>query len=193
MRLLGNVDLRTSELPNSLEFTASREDGLIETIAIPLFALIVLWMFWRRGTLWLRIIAGFAAVSTFLALFANWNQGGETRLRVTSDGVRAEGNLGQLFSTSVAVAMDDISSIGFYDRDGEGGISGLYVRHGWRFWPVLPHLSKEQSQAVVDAITKKFPEIPVESALDSSLFADSGKLISLGLSKPSERVTDRRD
>jgi hypothetical protein len=85
MRLLGNVDLRTSELPNSLEFTASREDGLIETIAIPLFALIVLWMFWRSGTLWLRIIAGFAAVSTFLALFANWIQGGETRLRVTSE------------------------------------------------------------------------------------------------------------
>jgi|GEM_PF-2930225 len=190
MSLLGNVELKSTELPDALEFTVSREDGLIESVAVPIFALFVLWMFWRTGTLWLRVIAGFAAVTTFLAFFANWIQGGETKLRVTREGLFAEGNLGQLFSTSIALAIEDVSSIGFYDGGGDGGIYGLYARHGWKFTPVLPRLSQEQAEMVVDAIAKKFPEIPAESALNCSLFGDGGKLISLGLSKSDSKDTD---
>ena len=179
MSLLGNVELKTSEFPDALEFTVTRDDGLLETIAIPAITIVVMWLFWRTGNLWLRFISGCAVGLTALAAFANWKQGRETKLRVTLEGVTARGNLGQLFATSVAVALGDISSIGFYDGGGDG-ISGLYVRRGWRFCLLLPRLSKEQSQLVVDAITKRFPGIPTKTGLNPSLFGDRGKLISLG-------------
>jgi hypothetical protein len=193
MGLLGNVELKTTELPDALEFTVTREDALLETVAIPAITIIVMWaFFWRTGNLWLRIVSGSAVGFAILAAIANRIQGGETKLRVTLDRVIAEGNLGQLFSASVAVAMSDISSIGFYDG-GEDGISGLYVRHGWRLTLVLPRLSREQSQIVVEAMAKKFPEIPAEIALNCSLLGDAGKLISLGLCKSKRKVTNRRE
>jgi hypothetical protein len=193
MSLLGNVELKTTELPDALEFTVTREDSLLENVAIPAITIIVMWaFFWRTGNLWLRFISGFAAGFTILAAFANWIQGGETRLRVTLDGAIAEGNLGQLLSTPVSVAIADISSIGFYDGGGDGGISGLYVRHGWRFSPLLPRLSQEQSQLVVDAIIRKFPGIPAESALNPHLFGDGERLVSLGLSKPGSTAQKNR-
>ncbi len=194
MNLLGNVELMTTEFPDALEFTVTREGALLETVVIPAITIIVMWaFFWRTGNLWLRIISGSAAGFTIFAAFANWIQGGKTKLRVTLEGVMAEGSLGQLFSTSVSVAIADISSIGFYDGGGDGGISGLYVRHGWRFTPVLPRLSREQAQLVVDAITNKFPGIPADSALNAHLFGDGGRLTSLGLSKSSSRGTGRQE
>ncbi len=192
MSLLGKVELKTTELPDALEFTVTREGALLETVAIPAITIIVMWaFFWRTGNLWLRIISGSAVGFTALAAFANWKQGRETKLRVTLDGVTARGNLGQLFSTSVAVPMRNISSIGFYDGGGDG-ISGLYVRRGWRLCLVLPRLSKEQSQLVLDAITKKFPGIPAKNALNSSLFGDGGRLISQGFSGSDTQDSNKR-
>lgn len=192
MSLLGEVELKTTELPDALEFTVTREDRLLEIVGIPAITIIIMWaFFWRTGNLWLRFISGSAAGFTILAALTSWIQGGETKLRVTLEGVIAEGNLGQLFSTSVSVAIADISSIGFYDGGGDS-ISGLYVRNGWRFLPVLPHLSQEQSQLVVDAIAKKFPGIPAESTLNPYLFGDGGRLTSLGLSKSRNKGTSGR-
>ena len=168
MSLLSNIELKIVELPDALEFTVSREEGLIESVAFPVFAFFVLWMFWRMGTLWIHILAGIAAASTSLTLFVNWIQGGETKLRVTCEEIRAEGNLGRLFSTSVTIPVTDVASIRF-DNGGDGGISGLYVRHGWRFTPVLPRLTLEQTQTVVEAIRQRFPEIPADSGVNFSL------------------------
>lgn len=185
MSLLGEVDLKITEFPGTLEFTVTREVGLIETVAIPAITIFVLMMFWFTGNLWIRFIACSATAFTAFAVFANWIQGNETKLRATSDGVTARGNLGQLFITSVAIARKDISTITFHDGGGDGGISGLYVRHRWRFRLVLPYISREQAQTIVDAINHKFPDIPTESALNSC--SPSGGLISLGLSE-SEHV-----
>jgi hypothetical protein len=182
MSLLGNVELKTTELRDALEFTVSREDGLIETIVVPVGAFVVVWMFWRIGALWPRLIAILSAVSMSLAYFANWIQGGETNLRVTREGLFAEGNLGNLFSTSVTVAIEDVSSIGYWVGPGEDGPSGLYARGNWQFWMLLPHLSREDAETVVATIQKKFPFMPSENTLSSSMFGDGGKLISLGLS-----------
>lgn len=194
MNLLGDVELKITELPDALEFIVVREGSLLETVGIPAITIIIMWaFFWRTGNLWLRFISGSAVGFTILAAFANWIQGGETKLRVTLEGVIAEGNLGQLFSTSISVAIADISSIGYYDGGGDDGTPGLYVRHGWRFQPVLPRLSREQSQLVVDAITEKFPGIPAEAALNPYLFGDGGRLISLGLSKSSGKGRSGRD
>ena len=193
MNLLGNVELNTTELPDALEFNVVRESSLLETVGIPAIAIILLWaFFWRTGSPWLRLISGCAAGFTVFASFANWRQGGETKLSVTTESVAAEGNLGQVSSGSVSAAIADISSIGYYGGGGDG-IPGLYARQKWRFTLLLPHLSAEQSQQVTDAIKKKFPEIPAESALNTYLFGDDGSLISLGLAKsdttnPDERV-----
>ena len=193
MSLLGDIELKTTELPDALEFTVTRSDSLLENVGIPAITISLMWaFFWRNGNLWLRIISGAAVGFTILAALANRIQGNETRLRVTLDGVVAEGNLGQLFSTSASVAIADISSIGFHDG-GDGGISGLYARRGWRFQLLLPHLNQQQSQSVVDAITKKFPGIPAESALNNSLFGDGGRLTTLGLSKSSDKGTSREE
>lgn len=193
MSLLGDIELKTTELPDALEFTATRSDSLLENVAIPAITIILMWaFFWRNGNLWLRIISGAAVGFTILAALANRIQGNETRLRVTLDGVVAEGNLGQLFSTSASVAIADISSLCFHDG-GDGGISGLYARRGWRFVLLLPRLNQQQSQSVVDAITKKFPGIPAESALNSSLFGDGGRLTTLSLSKSRDKGTSRQE
>ena len=190
MSLFGNVELKTTELPDALEFTVMREGSLLETVGIPAITIIVMWaFFWRTGNPWLRLISGSAVAFTIFATVANRIQGGETRLRVTLEGVVAEGNLGQLFSTSVSVAIADISSIGYYDG-GDGGIWGLYVRHGWRFTPLLPHLSPDQSRLVVDAIANKFPGMPAETALNTHVFGDGGRLIGLGLAKNNTKRPD---
>ena len=193
MSLFGDIELKTTELPDALEFTATRSDSILENVAIPAITIILMWaFFWRNGNLWLRIISGAAVGFTILAALANRIQGNETRLRVTLDGVVAEGNLGQLFSTSASVAIGDISSIGFHDG-GDSGISGLYARRGWRFVLLLPRLNQQQSQSVVDAITKKFPGIPAESALNPSLFGNGGRLTTLSLSKSSHKGTSRQE
>ena len=194
MSLLGNVELKTLELPDALEFTVMREDSLLETVGIPAITIILMWaFFWRNGNLWLRFISGSAVCFTILAALANRIQGGETKLRVTIEGVVAEGNLGQLFTKSVSVAVADISSIGYYDGGGDGGIFGLYVRYGWRFTPLLPRLSPEQSQQVVDAINRKFPGMPAEGTLNPYVFGDGGRLIGLGLSKSRNKGEGRQE
>ena len=190
MRLLGKVEIRTVELPNALEFIASREESLIETFGIPAFALVVLWWFWRTGNLWLRIISGVAAGFTMLAAIANHIQGGETRLSVTGDELLAEGNLGGLFSTHERITVSRVSSIR-YDHGGDG-IPGLYAFHGWRSTLLLPYLSPDQANAVVDTIHRKFPHIPAKpkssvSISGLAIFDRGDQITTLGLSDPGQK------
>lgn len=191
MQLLGKVVLKTVELPNALEFVASREENLIESFIIPAFALIVLWWFWRTGNLWLRIIAGVAAAFTMLAAAANRIQGGETKLRVTSNELVAEGNLGRLFSTHENVPVGDLSSIR-YEGGGDGEIFGLYARRGWRSTLLLPYLSVAQANEIADTIGRKFPGIPAEQNSPASLsdlmfFGSGDQTTTLGLSDPGKK------
>lgn len=192
MPLQGKVETKALELPDALEFTASREEGLIETLIIPAGILVLLWWFWRTGNLWLRIIAGVAAATTLLATIANRIQGGETRLRVTSDEIVAEGNLGRLFSTSARIATNTVSSIR-YDDGGDGGISGLYAFHGWRSTLLLPYVTTDQANTLVDTIRRKFPSIPAGrhsgfSISDIAVFDRGAQITTLGLSD-----TDKKD
>lgn len=184
MGIVGKTEITTVELPNALEFSITREDGLFEQIVAPCLAALALWMFWKTGQLG-RLIAGFAGVTTVLAFVANWLQGRGTMLRVTSDELFAEGNLGRLFSTSVRIPAADISSIYFY-MSGEGDDSGLYVRHGWSSTRVLPCLTEEQADTIVDAIAAKFPQLPTSNGPTSFLF-NSDPLTSLGLSDSKDK------
>ena len=103
MQLRGEIELKKTEHSDALEFTVSREESILESVVFPVFALAVLWWFWRIGGLWPRILAGFAAISSAAAYIANRVQGGETRLRVTSDGVRF---LGPAFQPNAATSED---------------------------------------------------------------------------------------
>lgn len=197
MDLVGKVEIRTVELPDSLEFTASREEGLVEKFAIPAFTLMVLCWFWSSGNLWLRVIAGVAAATTVAALIANRVQGSETRLRITSDEVVAEGNLGRFFSTRERIAVSDVSSIR-YDDGGDGGISGLYARQRWRSTLLLPWLTVDQTNVTIDVIRRKFPHIPAErhspfSISDLPIFDHRDEITTLGLSDSDENKTNRTE
>lgn len=187
MQLRGKVELNTVELPDALEITVSRDDGAIESIAFPIFAFVVLAWFWVIGrTWWPRILASIAAISTVAGYISNWIQGGKTTLRVTRDELLAEGNLGRLFSTHEKIPVSNVASIG-YDSGGDGGISGLYVRDGWRSTSLLPNLSPEQVNAVIETIHQKFPNIPIQpyspfTISDLGIFSSGDQMTTLGLS-----------
>lgn len=190
MTFYNTVELKSVELPNALEFTISRESGWLEPIVVPVVTAFVLWIFWRTGALWSRIIAVVVGSSTALSLLASWFQGRETTLRATEDELIAEGNLGRLFSTEIRIAISDVLWIG-YDSGGEGGTSGLYVRIRWGRTCVLPGLSPEQAQSVVDCIERRFPEIPTEYE-GSLLLWDGGPLTQLKLSDRAHKDSERK-
>jgi hypothetical protein len=177
MSLFRKVEVTTVELPNALEFSITREDGLFEQIVAPCLAALVLWIFWKTGSTWVRLITGFAGVTTVLAFVANLLQGRETMLRVTSDELFAEGNLGRLLLTSVGIPAADISSI-YFDTGGEGD--------GWSSTRVLPGLSREQAVAIIDAIARKFPQLATSNGPTSFLY-NSDPLTSLGLSDSKDK------
>jgi len=195
MKLLGTVELKTVELPDELEFTVVREESLFERVAFPVFALAVLGWFWHIGSLWPRILAVFAAISTAAAYIANRIQAGVTRLRVTSDGVIADGNLGKLFTTHEQIGIADIDSIR-YKAGGEDEICGIYARYRWSSKLLLPHLTGDQGNEIIARIHGKFPNIPVEryapvSLSDFSLFDRGGQITTLGLSDSGNSKANR--
>jgi hypothetical protein len=126
VKLFGHAEINSIELPNALEFTVVRVLGWFDWFAWIVLAPSVLWMFWRAGSLWTHAVAIFAGVSTAVYLTANWLQGKETRLRVTSDEILAEGNLGRLFTTTIRIPASEVSSRRYFS-DPEGDSSGVQV------------------------------------------------------------------
>jgi len=190
MKLLGKVELSSFELPDALEFTVTREEDWVTYFIAPGLGLFALWwFFWRIGTPWLRIISGVAAAVTAFSYVANWIQGRETKLRVTSEELAAKGNLSRIFTTNFQVAAADLSSIR-YDDGGDGGFAGLYVWRGWTCTCVLPGVSREQADSIVDAIARRFPDLPTERSKGKGWLGD--KPIELGLSKLNREDTDKK-
>ena len=186
MSLRGKVELKTVELPDAIEFTVSREESVVEQVVFPALALFVLVWFWSIGSLYPRILAVFAGVASAAAWIANRMQGGETTLRVTYDGLVADGNLGHLFSTHEGVGVGELSSIR-YLVGGDGEVSGLSARLDWRTVMLLPHISADQANLIIDKIRHKFPGIPAEpyapfSMSDLSIFDRGSDITTLGLS-----------
>ena len=161
MNLLGNVELSTVELPDALEFTVTRERSSLVYVGIPCLAAGAYWLFWRTGVLWLQLISAFAALLTALTFATDIAHGKETKFRVTRGELVAEGNLGRLFTTEIRIPASTVKRIRF-DEGGEG-ISGLYVRHGWRLTCTLPYVNRLQAQSVIETIQRRFPELPIET------------------------------
>ena len=186
MSLQGDVEVKTIELRDALEFTALRESSAIEGFLAPAFALIVLCWFWFNGNLWIRILTAIGAAWTVAAGIADRVHGGETTLRITIEGVIANGNLGHFWSTHEQVGIVDLAAIRYHPGDGEGETAGLYAHLDWGRRMLLPNISAEQANVIIEAIRQKFPGIPAEpyapfSFSDLSIF-DRGDLITLRLS-----------
>lgn len=182
MRLVGKSEVTTRDLGGELQFTVTREDGLVETIAGPALLAYFLFMAWKANN---YIFLAFGAIGAAW-LLSHWLQGRETELRVTSKELVATGNLGRMFSTEVRVAALDVVSLG-WDSPGEGDNRGLYLKRGWGRVCVLPGLNREQAADVVYAIYRKFPEIGMEEYNSGSfLFGTNSGLTTLGLSKPAQ-------
>jgi hypothetical protein len=180
MNFSGDVEIKTSELPDALEFDVTREGSLYESVFAPVITFVALYFFWKIAHGWSRIILIFIAVSSAAPYVANRLQGRESKLRLTSEEVTAEGNIGRVLSTKFRIAATDVTAIRF-EPGGEGGTPGLYVRHGWAGTCVIPNLNSEQADLIVDAIARRFPHLPTEHSDSKSWLGD--RPIELGLSK----------
>jgi hypothetical protein len=92
---------------------------------------------------------------------------------------------GNLVDSIIPVA--DIQRLEF--RPGFDGDSfearGMYVKHGWSWTCMLPNITGEQCAAAIEAIERRFPEIPFAPERDlTSVFGDD--IIRLNLSQPKQ-------
>jgi hypothetical protein len=180
MKFSGDVEVKTLELPDALEFTVTREAGLYESVVAPVITFVVLYFFWGIAQGWNRIVLLLIVISSAASYIASRLHGRKTKLRVTSEEIVAEGNLDSTFLTSIRLAAVDITAIRYFDG-GEGGTPGLYVRHGWTSACLVPYLSRVDTDSIIDAIARRFPHLPTEHS--SSLGWRGEPLIELGLSK----------
>jgi len=190
MNFSGDVEIKTLELPDAVEFTVTRDDSIYESVVAPVVTAFVLWYIWRAATNgWPRIFVIFAAVTAVAYYIAKRIHGREITLRVESGGLAAKGNMDRLFSTTFELAAADITKIRYY-TGGEGGAGGLYVWYGWANACVLPGISSDQADSIVEAIARRFPHLPTE--FSSSAGWRGEKLIELGLSKLNQKDTERK-
>jgi hypothetical protein len=179
VKFFGHAEVSSVELPNALEFTIVRVLGWFDWLAWIVLMPTVLWMFWRTHSLLAHAIAIFAGVSTAAYLIANFLQGKETKLRVTSDEILAEGNLGKFFTTTIRIPASEVASLRYF-QDAEGNSRGVQVNSKY----VLPGVSKEQGESVIRAITRKFPDTYAEDeGIGSFLFGVDSGITTLGLSE----------
>jgi hypothetical protein len=188
MSFQSETELKTIEFPDALEFTVYRESSFAEGFVAPVATLILLFWVWYIGSLWLCIVILVIAAGTVAASIADRINGNETTLRVTVEGVIARGNLGHLFSTHEQVGICDLASIRYHPGDGEGEAPGLYAHLDWGARMLLPHISGDQANLIIERIRKKFPGVAVESyspfsPSDLLIFDHGEQVITLGLSK----------
>ena len=63
MKLSGEVELKTIELPDALEFIVTRNGSLYEDVLAPVITLVALWYFWKIAFGLYRLILIFIAIS----------------------------------------------------------------------------------------------------------------------------------
>lgn len=167
MTAFGHAELTVKELPDELQFRVNREHGWFMLVALPaicLFAALVSFAVPDRETgFGIALTCGFCFLVSAILAAVYLKQGVRTTtLSVTSQLFEAKGaGLGSFLSfgsSRVVIRVPQISAIRY--TSGDDDPSGLEVRCGfWKSKVLLPGLDREQTRTVIDAISRRFPEI----------------------------------
>ena len=133
MKLVGRVELKTTVLPDGLEFTTEREYGWFEIVLGLTITLFALSIFWRIKTPITHLIVVAISAVVVVSIIAHRVQGSTAKLRVTSDELFAEGNLDRLFTRRLRIPCRDIKSLEYSFEEGP-------LRRHLRETPREPHL-----------------------------------------------------
>lgn len=166
MRPLGSVEFVIEELPGELQIRYSRHAGWIERIVAPAIAassLVIGW-FWQKPPL----IMGGGVLIVFLIV--RWAWGHESVLRVFPDRLIAS----SYFRNTKETSLSNIETIRWLRQDSsdDGLVEGLYISRAGRPECILPLVSEEQARGVTEAISRKFPEYPVNVPIRGSIWFD---------------------
>lgn len=154
MRVLGKAELTTVERPRQIEFASGYQSGWVDFMAPPAALFMVfLWAMIAHYYL----IAWFVVVG-YLLLVLWWLHSPVTRLLVTDTELVARGSLGRSYSDTRRVKTEDLKSLGHF-HGAHNEPLGLYAYHAWTKTCMIPHLTPQESNAIINAIHRKFPDL----------------------------------
>jgi hypothetical protein len=154
VRTIGKAELTTVDRGKQLEFASGYQSGWVDFLAPPAALFIVfLWAMIAH----FYLIAWFVVVG-YLLLVLWWLHSPVTRLLVTDTELVARGNLGRSYSDTRRVKTEDLKSLGHF-HGAHNEPAGLYAYHDWSKTCLIPRLTPQESNAIVAAIHRKFPDI----------------------------------
>jgi len=178
MNVFNKRTLRTIETPDEIQFLLVRRLGWISSLLVSIFATLLVWQSVSSPEFLLLFGAGILALIAFINLLGSKR----TLLEVTRYQITAHGDLGQSFNEYLQLEPSSIRSIGYSAGVQQEHPSGLYATQGWSEHCLMPGLNEVECQQIVDAIYRKFPDIPIGGRDGGSLFFDEdGGIIRLGL------------
>jgi hypothetical protein len=154
VRLLGSADLKTIERPHQLQFVSGYESGWVDFLAPPAALFIVF--------LWAMIVhyyllAWFIVIG-YLLLALWWLHSPVTRLFVSDTELLARGNLGRSYSDTRRVKTDELKSMSHF-HGAQNEPAGLYAYHAWTKTCLIPRLTQQEANSIIETIHRKFPYI----------------------------------
>jgi hypothetical protein len=171
-------------------------EGISACVTVPIHLWRIVWevaggsvfiVFLTRSTMSKVLLDSLLALVVFLIVkdIVSSARGTEVELLVTAAGFVSSGHAPGGYSPG-SIAMDDISNLRYRAAEGGGDDreypSGLYVElyRGNSWSPgkcVLPHLDEAQTNQAIEAIRRRFPDVPFGAA-------EPNGLILLNLNKP---------
>lgn len=164
MTIFGSIEFNVEDLPGELKIRYIRHAGWIDWIVTPAVPVII-----TIG--WFLEVPELIAVGGGLSVlvFALWGWNYARVLQVFPDRL--------IYSNFVRdpreISLADVLSIRWrsWSRWKENSPpDGLYISHGGRLECILPLASEKQARAVTDAISRKFPQYPVEAPAGAAWF-----------------------
>lgn len=179
--------LQICEFGDRLEFSLELDNNRISLVGAGLAFLLVGAFIVYCAPLYLVVISCFTALLSAAHAIAGRMQGNTVKLLVREDGVLARGPLGKLLSAETSVAVVDIEGIAYW-QDFESNHSEIVVKRRFGQETLLPRVTRQEAELVLEAIHRKFPYLPVDQDLHDWRLGDFGwnasKPITLGLSEP---------
>jgi hypothetical protein len=167
MKPLGSVEFSIEELPDKLQIRYARRAGWIERIVAPAIVAssILIGWFWQNPVL----IVG--ASGLILLLILRWAWGHESVLRIFPDRLIAS----SYFRNTMETTLSNVETIRWLRQDSsEGGVQeGLHISRAGRPECILPFVSEEQARSVTEAISRKFPEYPINVPIRGSIWFEA--------------------